>query len=187
MHAVGDQEGGRAHVVRDHPVAGPEGPVGCAVGELGRGLDQPAHQVGVVVVVLALQDGADALEAHAGVDRGLGQRVARPVLVLLELHEDEVPDLDEPVAVLVRRARRAARDLGPVVVEDLRAGAAGTGRTHHPEIVGGGDADDPLVGEAGDLLPDRGRLLVVVEDRDEEAVLRQAEVARQQVPGIGDG
>jgi hypothetical protein len=52
---------------------------------------------------------------------------ARAVLELLELHEDEVPDLDEPVAVFFRRAGRAAPDVIAMVIEDLGAGAAGTG------------------------------------------------------------
>ena len=42
-----------------------------------RGGDQRAEQVDVVVVVHALQHGGDALQAHAGVDRGLGQRASR--------------------------------------------------------------------------------------------------------------
>jgi hypothetical protein len=78
----------------------------------------------------------------------------RAVLELLELHEDEVPDLDEPVAVLIRRAGRAAPDMIAVIVEDLGAGAAGPGRAHRPEIVVGRDADDRLVRQAGDLLPE---------------------------------
>jgi hypothetical protein len=83
------------------------------------------------------------------------QILARPaVLELLELHEDEVPDLDEPVAVLFRAAGRAAPDVIAVVVEDLGAGAAGTGGAHHPEIVVGRDADDLFVRQARDLLPD---------------------------------
>src|SRR3546814_12071441 len=59
------------------------------------------------------------------VDRGFWKVLAAAVPELLELHEDEVPDLDEPVAFLVRAARRAAGDLRAVVVEDLAARAAG--------------------------------------------------------------
>ena len=40
-----------------------------------------------------------------------------------------------------------------VIVEDFRAGTARTGVAHRPEIVAGRDADDPVVGQAGDLLP----------------------------------
>ena len=64
------------------------------------GLDQRAHQVHIVIVVLALEDRGDSLQTHAGVDGGARQ--VDPLLLrhLLELHEDEVPDLDEPVAIL---------------------------------------------------------------------------------------
>ena len=65
--------------------------------------------------------------------RGRSTRLLRRHL--LELHEDEVPDLDEAVAVGIRAAGRAARNLVAVVVEDLRAGAAGAGIAHRPEIV----------------------------------------------------
>ena len=182
QHPVGDQERGRAQVVGDHPVVHLPRPVGVAVGRLGRGLDQRPHQVGVVVVVLALQHRPDPLQPHAGVDRRPRQRHAAAVLELLELHEDEVPDLDEPVAVLVRAPRRPARDALPVVVEDLRAGPARAGRPHHPEIVHGGDADDPLVRQPRHLLPEVRRHVVVVIDRDRQPVLRQPEVAGQKLP-----
>jgi len=46
----------------------------------------------------ALHHRGDALDSHAGVDRGPGQVDALAAGKLLELHEDEVPDLDEPVA-----------------------------------------------------------------------------------------
>ena len=116
--------------------------------------------------------------------RGSGRRGA--VLELLELHEDEVPDLDEAVAVLVGAAGGAAGDRGAVVVEDLRAGAAGAGGAHHPEVVVGGDADDPLVGQARDLLPEVGRGVVVVVDGDEEPVRRmpKSRVSSSQAKGM---
>src|SRR3546814_5423678 len=106
--------------------------VGRLIGGFGRGFDDGAQQVGVVVVVLTLQHGGEALEAHAGVDRRPRQVAPRLLVDLLELHEDEVPDLDEAVAVLVRAARRTASDVGAVIVEDLRAGPAGAGVTHSP-------------------------------------------------------
>ena len=77
-------------------------PVGVVAGGMGRCLDQAAHQVGVIVVVLALQQRADPFQPHAGVDRLHLQRPHRAVLELLVLHEDQVPDLDEAVAILVR-------------------------------------------------------------------------------------
>ena len=145
------------------------------------------EQVDLVVVVRALQHRGDALEPHAGVDRGLRQVDALAAGKLLVLHEHEIPDLDEAVAVGVRRAGRPARDVRAVVVEDFRARAAGTQVAHLPEIVGAGDADDLLVGQPRDLLPELERLVVVDIDGDGQAILRQAEVLGDQVPGELDG
>ena len=102
---------------------------------------------------------------------------------LLELHEDEVPDLDEAVAVGVGRAGRAAGNPFAVVVEDLRARAARPGIAHRPEIVGAGDADDARFREAGDLLPEVERLVVVDIDGGGQLLLRQAEFLGDEVPG----
>ena len=108
---------------------------------------------------------------------GRGRLIALAARQRLELHEDEVPDLDEAVAVGVGRAGRAARNVVAVIVEDLRARAAGAGVAHRPEIVAGRDADDALVGQAGDRLPQVEGLVVVVIDGDGQALLGQAEVA----------
>ena len=143
-------------------------PVGIDAGQVGAGADQRAEQVDVVVVVHALQHRGDALEAHAGVDRRPRQVDALAARQRLELHEDEVPDLDEAVAVGVGRAGRPAGDVVAVVVEDLGTGAAGAGVAHRPEIVGGGDADDALFGKAGDPLPEVEGLVVVVIDGDRQ-------------------
>ena len=134
-----------------------------------------------------LQDRGDALEPHAGVDRGPRQVDPLVGRDLLELHEHQVPDFDEAVAVLIRAARRAARHVRPVIVKDLRAGAAGAGLAHGPEIVRGRDADDALFGQACDLAPERVRLVVLGEDRDREPLFRQAVVLRDQPPGELDG
>src|SRR3546814_5604020 len=69
QHAVGDQEGAGTQVVGDDPVRDRMLAVGRLIGGFGRGFDDGAQQVGVVVVVLTLQHGGEALEAHAGVDR----------------------------------------------------------------------------------------------------------------------
>ena len=62
--------------------------------------------------MLALEDGGDAFEAHAGIDaEGRGRGVPGAGGVFVELHEDEVPDFDEPVPVLIRAAGGAAGDV----------------------------------------------------------------------------
>ena len=174
-------------MVGDHAVVDFPRPVRILGGDVRAGLDQAAHQVGVVVVVLALQQGTDPLKPHAGVDRLHLQGDQPPVGELFVLHEDVVPDLDEPVAVFLGAARGAAPDMIAVVVEDFRAGTAGAGGTHAPEVVIGGDADDPVFRQARDLLPDRRSLIVGVIDGDEKLVLGQTEVLGQKLPCEGDG
>ena len=135
-------------MVGDHPVRGALRPVGIDAGELGARADERAKEVDVVIVVHALQDGGDALEPHAGVDRRARQVDPLAARQRLELHEHEIPDLDEAVAVGVGRAGRAARNVVAVIVENLRARPARAGVAHRPEIVACRDADDPLLGEA---------------------------------------
>jgi hypothetical protein len=104
-------------------------------GQVHRGRDQRAEEVDGVVVVSALQDGSDTLEPHAGVDRGTRQVHAGPARELLVLHEDEVPDLDEAVAVGIGASGRTAFEGPPMVVENLRGGPTWAGIAHRPEIV----------------------------------------------------
>ncbi|MNX80834.1 hypothetical protein D3C86_1125030 [compost metagenome] len=186
-HAVGDQEGGRAQVVGDDAVRRGALALGLGRGQLFRGADQALEQIDFIVGVDALQHGGDALQTHAGVDAGLGKVANDLIVLLLVLHEDVVPDLHEAVAVLVRRTGRAAEDVVAVVVEDLGAGTARTVVAHGPEVVGGGDADDLLVGEAGDLLPDVEGFVVGVIDGDQQTAGIKAEFLGQQAPGALDG
>jgi len=135
----------------------------------------------------ALQHSGDALQSHAGIDGGFGQRHALLRADLVVLHEDEIPDLHEAVAVLVRAAGRASGDVLAMIVEDLRTGTARARLAHRPEIVGAGDAHDLLVGQPGDLLPQVEGLVIVYVDGDHEALLGQAELPGDQVPRQLDG
>jgi hypothetical protein len=109
--AVAHQERGGADVVGDDAQrrVGQVGDAGLAAG----GGDQLLEDVDLVVAVHVLQDGGQALQAHAGVDAGRGQLHHAAVGLHVELHEHVVPDLDEAVAVLARAAGRAAGDVGP--------------------------------------------------------------------------
>src|SRR6266704_2565867 len=91
------------------------------------GIDQVTEKIGVEDAVDALQDAGHALQPQAGVDRGTRQRQALVLRHLLELHEDEVPEFEEAVAILLRAARRSAPDVLTAVDEDLRARPAGPG------------------------------------------------------------
>ena len=70
--------------------------------------DQRAHQVDVVIGRHPLQQSGDAFKPHAGVDRGPRQGKTLAGRDLLELHEDEIPEFQEPVAILIGAARRPA-------------------------------------------------------------------------------
>ena len=148
-----------------------------------RGIDQVTEKIDFEYALDALQDAGHALQPEAGVDRGTRQRHALFLRHLLELHEDEIPEFEEAVAILLRAARRSAPDMLAAVDEDLRARTARTGIAHRPEIVRGRNADDAIVREARDLLPETKRLVVVVVDGDQQLVLLQPEILRDQVPG----
>ena len=157
------------------------------VRRLRRGLDQLHEQVDVVVRVHALHDGGHALEAHAGVHRWLGERGHRAVGRALELHEDEIPDLDVAVAVLVPRAGRPARDPRAMVVEDLGTRAAGAGVAHRPEVRLFVHAREALRVDLDLLEPKIGRLVIVPEDGDPKFLGRDLQRAGDEVPGERDG
>ena len=183
--AIDDEEGGGADVVGDDP-QGLGVPVRRA-GQLGGGGDEPYEEVDLVIAVDPLHDRRQALQAHAGVHRGLGQGAELAAGVAVELHEDQVPDLDVAVAVGIRRTGRATGDPGAMVVEDLGTGTAGAGIAHGPEVVlltAAGEA----VGVDADLVqPDGGGLVVVLKDGDPEALGGDAQDLGQVLPGIADG
>ena len=187
QHAVRDQERRGAQVIGDDAVRSLLRAVRRHLGELSDRANQRAEQVDRIIVVGALQHRGDALQPHAGVDRGPRQVDARAAGLLLELHEHEIPDLDEAVAVGVGRTRRPAGNLVAVVVEDFRARPAGTSVAHLPEIVGAGDPDDARIGQPGDLLPQIVGLIVIDIDRRRQLVLGQAEFLGDEVPGKLDG
>src|SRR5690606_451001 len=110
-------------------------------------------------------------------------------LVAVELHEDQVPDLQPAVAVAGADAADlgiAAELLAPVV-HDLAARPAGAGVAHGPEVVLLPQADDAVGRDARALLPQTEGLVVVPVDGGPEAVPGQAELLRQEGPGEADG
>ena len=187
QHALGDEKAHGAQMVGDDAVGGLVLALGGHAGRRLRGRDQGLEEVDVVDRLHALQDGRHALQPHAGVDGGLGQVDAIAGTPLLVLHEHEVPEFQEAVAVLVGAAGRPARDLVALVEEDLRAGPARPRVAHRPEIIARGDADDLVVGEACDLLPGAIGLLVVVVDGDHETLGLEAEIPGDELPGQRDG
>ena len=113
--------------------------------------------------------------------------------VLVELHEHEVPVLEEALVVAARQIVGLA-ELDAAVEVQLRAGAARSGRPRLPEVLRARALDDPLARHA-DLEPRLDRLLVraqaelVVarEHRDPDVVSgAKPKPSRRQVPGEAD-
>ena len=188
--AVGHQHGHGPAVIGHQP----QGDVGLLVArrtgrrQVGGGrLDDRREQVGVEDRVVPLQDGEDPLQPGPGVDVLLGQLGPGAVGGPVELHEDQVPDLD--VAVLVRRtwARRPRRTPRPLSKKISESGPQGPGVAHGPEVVGVAHALDPLGREAHLVDPDLLGLVVAVVHGDPQAVAVEAEDLGQQLPGHGDG
>ena len=182
QHSFGDQEARRTQVVGDHAMGRQVLAFGRYAGGGNGGGDQRPEQVDVVDRVHALQDGRHALQPHSGIDGGPRQLDPVAGAALLVLHKNEVPEFQETVAILVRAARRPARHLVTLIDEDFRARATGAGVARRPEIVGGRDADDPVVGEAGHLLPEPIGLLVVVIDGDQQVLGIERKVLGDQLP-----
>ena len=121
----------------------------------------------------------------------LRQRRDGSVGVQLELHEDEVPELQVAVAVAAGGALGpSATDPLSAVIEELRVGAARARAADRPEVVGATEADDPLRRHS-DLLPEPDRIFVLAEaelgvaceDGDPEVVGVDPHVVEDELPG----
>ena len=99
-HAVRQEEGAGANMIRQHlerrtfHIR--------ARGFACRRLDERLEQVDFVVGMDMLQHRRNALQAHTGIHRRLGQRVHHAVFIAVELHEHVVPDFDIAVAIFLR-------------------------------------------------------------------------------------
>ena len=150
-HAVGQQERHGAGVVGQHPVRHALGRILLVrtPREFGHPVQQGQEQVGVVVGSDPLEHRGQALQARARVDAGGRKRPQVPLGTPVELHEDQVPELQELASLaarleLGRVGRRSAFRLRAQVVVDLRTRAAGSGVGHLPEVVLVAQPVDPL-------------------------------------------
>ena len=194
-HAVGNQEGTGTDVVGNHFQAG-NVHAECHAGFAGGGFEQVFKQIDFIVAVHMLHHGGHALQTHAGIHRGFGQRVHIARFVAVELHEYVVPDFDKAVAVFFGASRRATPDMLAVVVEDFGAGAAGAGVAHLPEVVGGvalafvvADADDFFGGQADFVEPDVVGFIVFGINGGQQFFFGQVQPfgAGEEFPGEFDG
>ena len=125
----------------------PHGPVrllGLAVPRAGASCDrsqQGSKEITVVVTIDALRDGRQPLQAHAGIDARLRQRMKFAGGIAVELHEHQVPDLDDSVAFAVRSI--ITRHPRTLVEMNFGTGPAWSRVRHLPEVVLFTAPDDP--------------------------------------------
>ena len=112
--------------------------------------------------------------------------------VLVELHEDEVPVLQEALVLAAGKIVGLA-EVQPAVQVELAARAARTGRPRLPEVLRARAADDPLARDADRqprldrlLVRAEAELLVALEDRDPDVVRVEAEALERELPGERD-
>ena len=197
QHAVADHKGSRADVVSDDA----QGHVFLAALAVARAGDlrdlvrDVHHRVDVEERINVLAHNGQALKTHAGVDVLLLELGVVIVTVVVELGEDDVPDLHIAVAVAADGAAGlAAAVLFAAVVVNFRAGAARTGAVL-PEVVLLAELEDAVLGDTDLLVPDAERLvvggcgLVAGENRGIQAVRVEADPlgARQEFPRPVDG
>ena len=110
-----------------------------------------------------------------------GQRGQRAVLVQVELHEHEVPELEEALGVVARAVVLPAEVQAAVEVE-LRARPARAGRARLPEVVLAPELHDALVRDARPapaldrlVVGPQAELLVAAEDRDPDLLRLEPE------------
>ncbi len=159
QHAIGNQECARTDVVGDNTQRFIT-QIGGA-GDFRYRFNQRAEQVDVIVRVNVLQYRGNTLQPHTGIYRRFRQWFHRPVSLTVELHKDDVPDLNIAIAVFFRASRRAAPDVVAMIVEDFGARTAGTGIAHLPEVIRCvwrafivADTDDTLARDADFFFPD---------------------------------
>ena len=133
----------------------------AATGELFAERDQRRELVSLEHARLVLEDASEAVEAEPGVDVLGRQRCQDPLGVLVELHEHQVPVLEEALVVATGQIVGLA-ELQAAVQIQLRARAARPGRSHLPEVLVAVALHDPLARDA-DLHPGVDRLLVRAE------------------------
>ncbi len=182
-HAVGDEKGHRAGMLgedaqRDVRFGAGERSVPGA-GHRFRGGEERAEDVDVPDRVDPLEHREVALQTGAGVHAGRRQRDQAAVRLGVELHEHEIPDLDE--TVLADGWAAVGPELRTEVPEDLRARSAGPGVGHAPEVVLT-EALDPVARHADRLAPDRLGLVVGLVHRDPEAIRVHAEDLGVELP-----
>ena len=188
--AVGDQERHPARVVGEDAQRAVDVELARRSGarQLLAEPDQRQELVGLEHRRRVLQDRRHAVEPQAGVDVLLRQRRERVHRVLVVLHEDEVPVLQEALVLAAGQVVGLA-ELQAAVEVELRARAARADRAGLPEVLRARARDDPLARDADRqprldrlLVGAEAELLVALEDRDPDAARDRSRSPRATAP-----
>ncbi len=182
-HAVAHQHRGRSCMIGKNPQRHELLERGCRRIDTGQFSSRPLQReefVGVPDRIHTLQHRHRALEAHPGIDGRFGKGHFRAVGLLVELHEDEVPNLDESILVAVFGAT-VVTELGALVPEDLRTWPTRTDVAHLPVVVLV-EALNALGRNADMVFPDLGSLVVAEMDGDPQSVLVEPEDIGDEFP-----
>ena len=200
VDAVRQQEAHRPGVVGEHAIGRAVLRVAIVrhADQLTDAIDQRLEDVGMEVVVLALHHRCDPLESRARVHGRLRQRREGAVSRAVELHEDEVPDLEEPAFLGEPLELRLGDDfvrlsagppLRPLEIHiDLTTRPARPRVAHLPEVVLVPQPVDAVVGETGNVPPVPARLVVGMVDGHPEPLGGDAKPlgAGYELPGVRD-
>ena len=77
----------------------------------------------------------DALQTHPRIHGGRGERVQIALSIAVVLHENEIPNLDVTIKIIIVTTRWPTRHLRSMIVKNFRAGATRAGITHLPKII----------------------------------------------------
>src|SRR5260370_8062454 len=161
QNPIGSQEDQRTRVVRNSAERGMRFlilPI-SGVSESREAVDDDTKRVGIEDGLFALHDHREPLQAEAGVNILSGQRRTRPLKILVELHKDQVPDLQETFAFAPRFAissTAAMLDSSIIVNFGIRSTSARISRRSPPVIF---QPYDTLIRNPGNLPPQFRTLL----------------------------
>ena len=136
----------------------------CDAGSL---IDDRHHEIGVVIGGAALNDSGQPFQAHPRIDTGIGKRSEFAGFIPIVLHENQIPDFQESVAIATDFAGRLSTTYRFTLVNKyFRAGAAGAGGTHGPEVILFSHLVYPLARHFHLIGPQVEGLVIIFEDRN---------------------
>ncbi len=120
---------------------------------------------------------------------GFGRGVMRAVCGPVELHEDEVPQLQVAVAVALADAAVGSPQAisSPWSMRISEQGPQGPVSPIAQKLSFSPIAHQALLGDPDPVAPEVAGLVVLAKDRDPEPVLGQTHLGGQKFPGVADG